>query len=142
MTVIHSSVYSYSIDSMKKKIDDMVALGFNYKNVIEMTLKLPTLFGLSIDNIKNKKEFYDQIGLTDIMILKPKFIMQSVDLSYARYMFYKDKETEINLNNCTVLFMDQKVFIKKYGISNKELIEIYNYQEYIENNTKRKSNIK
>ena len=65
-------------------------------------------------------------------------IMQSIDLSYARYTFYKSIGIEITMNNYLLLFYNQQKFKKKYGISNKELIDMFN----IEEDTKKKVNKK
>ena len=129
-------MFSYNIDNIKNKIDDIVELGFNRNDVICTTVKLPSLFGLSIDNIKRKKEFYDMVGLTNVMILEPKYIMQSVELSYARYMFCRNIGLNIDMSNYRILFMGQVQFNKRFGINNEEVINIYNYNEYLENRDK------
>ena len=54
--------------------------------------------------------------------------MQSVELSYARYMFYKDRGIDINMNNYLILFMGQRNFYKKYGIEKNEILELYSYK--------------
>jgi len=65
-------------------------------------------------------------------------MMQSVNLSFARYMFYKNKDINIDMSNYRLLFINQKEFIKKYGINNKELLDLYNYLEYKDRNKDRK----
>ena len=82
-------------ETLKKKIEEinmyMEKLGYSKEEVIKMTKSLPTIYGLSIDNIKQKIDFYDSIGLHELAINDTKKLMQSVSLSYARYMFYKEK---------------------------------------------------
>ena len=56
--------------------------------------------------------------------------MQSVELSCARYMFYRDNGKVIDMDNYEILFMNQKSFIKKHGKSNKELRDEYGYEEF------------
>ena len=119
------SILSYSIDNIKQKIDDMVSLGYSRETVINMIKDLPSLCGLSIDKIREKKDFYDSVGLSEIMIKKTSMIMQSVDLCYARYMFYKSIGIDITMDNYLLLFCNQEKFKKKYGINNKDLIEMF-----------------
>ena len=69
------------------------------KEVIIITKKFPQIYSSNINDIREKKEFYDEIGLSDIFIVKPKYLMQSIELSYARYMFYKEMGIEINKDN-------------------------------------------
>jgi len=132
MTKSHPAIYSYSIDNIKQKIEDMEKLGYSKEEVIKMTKSLPTIYGLSIDNIKQKIDFYDSIGLHELAINDTKQLMQSVSLSYARYMFYKEKSIEITDRSYKKLFIGKKRFEKAYGITKEELLEKYDYQAYIQ----------
>ena len=123
-------------ETLKKKIEEInmyvEKLGYSKEEVIKMTKSLPTIYGLSIDNIKQKIDFYDSIGLHELAINDTKKLMQSVSLSYARYMFYKEKNIEITDKSYNKLFIDQKQFQKVYGITKEELLEKYDYQAYIQ----------
>ena len=55
--------------------------------------------------------------------------MQSTKLSYARYMFYKEKGITITEENYRKLFVNQKQFEKSYGMTKEELIKKYPYNE-------------
>ena len=54
---------------------------------------------------KEKIEFYNSIGLHELVLVAPRRLMQSVDLSYARYMFYKDKGIDVSIDNYIILFI-------------------------------------
>lgn len=58
--------------------------------------------------------------------------MQSTALSYARYEFYKEKGIDINMDNYKKLFVGQKIFENQYGINKQELLEKYNYNNFLE----------
>ena len=130
------SLNTYKPETLKKKIEEinmyMEKLGYSKEEVIKMTKSLPTIYSLSIDNIKQKIDFYDSIGLHELAINDTKQLMQSVSLSYARYMFYKEKSIEITDRSYKKLFIDQKRFEKAYGITKEELLEKYDYQAYIQ----------
>ena len=123
-------------ETLKKKIEEinmyMEKLGYSKEEVIKMTKSLPAIYGYSIDNIKQKIDFYDSIGLHELAINDTKKLMQSVSLSYARYMFYKEKNIEITDKSYNKLFINQKQFQKAYGITKEELLEKYDYQAYIQ----------
>ena len=139
MTKLLPTLYGYSIENIKQKMDDLISLGYSREDVIKMTKLLPALYSYSIENIKQKIEFYKEINLEFIMVCDTKNLMQSIDLTYARYVFFKDKGIEINENNYKKLFFDAKRFKKQYGIDKSTLLEKYNYQEYI--NSKKGANI-
>ena len=130
MTKVLPALYSYSIDNIKNKINDLKALGYSDKDIIKMTKVLPSLYSYSIDNIKEKKDFYDKIGLSFIIMEDTLQLIQSVNLSYARYEFYKSKGITLNKDNYKKLFISQEQFIDDYGITNKRLTEIYSYKKY------------
>ena len=132
MTKSLPSIYGYSIDNIKQKIEDIEKLGYSKEEVIKMTKSMPAIYSLSIDNIKQKTDFYDSIGLHELAINDTKQLMQSVSLSYARYMFYKEKDIEITDKSYKKLFINQNQFEKAYGITKEELLEKYDYQAYIQ----------
>ena len=112
---------------MKEKINGIVMLGYSYEDSRKIILALPSIFGLNIDTIREKKEFYDMIGLSDVFIVKPKYLIQSVELSYARYMFYKDRGIDIDMSNYSILFISRGNFYNKYKIDKIDILELYNY---------------
>ena len=133
MTNVLPALYSLSAENIKKKIDDLISLGYSYNDVIKMTIILPSLFSFSTENIRQKTIFLKQIDLDFIAVEDTKKLMQSIDLTYARYMFFKDRGIAINEENYRRLFYNAKQFEKQYGIDKSTLLEKYNYQEYINN---------
>ena len=134
-------IYSLSIESIKQKIEDMITLGYTKEEVIKMTKSSPSIYGLSIENMKQKIEFYDSIDMHELAVINPKQLMQSVNLSYARYSFYKDRGIDIDMNNYRKLFVGQKDFEKAYRITKKELLEKYDYNKYKEEKEKENGRI-
>ena len=108
----------------------LISLGYSRADVIKMTKSLPSLYSLSIDNIKQKITFLREIQLDFIVIEDTKQLMQSIDLTYVRYMFFKEKGIEVTRDNYRRLFYSAKRFEKQYGIDKSILLEKYNYQEY------------
>ena len=141
MTKSLPQIYSYSIENMKQKIEDIISLGYTKEEVIKMTKILPSIYGLSIENMKQKIDFYDSIDMHELAVINPKQLMQSVNLSYARYSFYKDRGIDIDMNNYRKLFVGQKDFEKAYRITKKELLEKYDYNKYKEEKEKENGRI-
>lgn len=137
MTVQFPMLYGLSINNIDKKIEDMISLGYSLQNVRDMTKKLPTLYGMKLETIKEKKEFYDRIGIGEYIVKDPRKLMQSIDLSYARYMFYRGMGIKITRVNCYLLFDAQDDFIRKFGKNNKQLLDLYSYDEYLKKRKER-----
>ena len=132
-------VNTYSIIDMKaetlmRKVKEnyefLISLGYSKEEVIKMTKSFPQIYGFSIENIKQKIEFYDSIGLHSLVIVAPKSLMQSTKLSYARYMFFKEKGIVIDETNYNKLFANQKQFKKQYGLTKNEILQKYPYEEW------------
>ena len=130
MTKSLPTIFGLSIENMKQKIEDIKQLGYSQEEVIKMTKAFPTIFGYSIENMKQKIEFYDYIGLHSLPVMSPKCLMQSTALSYARYMFLREKGIRIDETNYIKLFSSQKGFQRKYGITKEELLAKYDYKTY------------
>lgn len=124
------TIFGLSIENIKQTIKEVEALGYSREEVIKMTIGLPSILGLSIENIKQKIEFYDSIGLHSLVIVAPKSLMQSTKLSYARYMFFKEKGIVIDKTNYNKLFANQKQFEKQYGLTKNEILQKYPYEEW------------
>lgn len=136
ITALCPSIYGYSIESIKTKLNDIINLGYTKQETIKMTLLLPTLYSLNIENIKRKIDFYKEKNIDFWIKYDTERLMQSVELSYARYKFYENVGISIYKNNYKKLFIDQKEFIREYGKTNKQLMEEYNYDEYVKGKTK------
>lgn len=123
-------------ETLIKKLKDnfafLLKIGYTKEEVIKMTKILPSIYGFSIENMKQKIDFYDSIDMHELAVINPKQLMQSVNLSYARYSFYKDRGIDIDMNNYRKLFVEQKKFEKAYRITKKELLEKYDYDKYEE----------
>lgn len=128
ITLIHPEIYSYSIDNIKQKINDIMALGYTKEEVIKMTRIYPTLYGLGIDNIKQKINYLKEINLGFVVLEDTKQLIQSVDLTYARYEYLKSIEVIIDSDNYKFLFYGNKQFTKQFGIEKKKLLETYSYK--------------
>lgn len=141
-------INAYALNNMKpetllKKIKEnmgfLKSIGYSQEEVIKMTKSLPAIYSHSIENMKQKIEFYDSIGLHKLPVISPKDLMQSTALSYARYMFYKDKGIQIDETNLRKLFIRQKQFETQYGITKQELLEKYDYTEYVKQKSLREA---
>lgn len=130
MTKSMPAIYGYSIENIKQKIEDIEELGYSREEAIKMTIGLPSIFGLSIENIKQKVEFYNYIGLCSLAVIDSKKLMQSIKLSYARYMFFKEKGIVIDEISYRKLFVGQKQFEKQYGLTKNEILQKYPYEEW------------
>lgn len=100
---------------------------------------MPSIFGRNLDDLILKKKFYDQINIGDILVRDSIHLSQSIELSFARYVFYHRMGIKIDRGNANMLFMKQELFISKFGKTNEQLMKIYNYDEYLE---KRKAKLK
>ena len=130
------TIYSYSIENLKQKIENIMDLGYSKEEVIKMTKSMPTIYSYSIENMKQKIVFYDSIGMHALAVIDAKQLMQSVNLSYARYSFYMDKGINIDIDNYKKLFIGQKQFEKSYGITKEELLKKYDYNKFKEEKEK------
>ena len=136
MTVIYPKILELNIDTLKNKINTLIDLKYSLEEIRKITICYPALFGLKIDNIKQKIVFYQDIDISEFILYDSKQLMQSVDLSYARYMFYKEKDIEINNSNYRKLFTCQRLFFNSYGVTNEYIKEKYKYKDYLKQKVK------
>lgn len=121
------SLFSYDINIIKEKIALIMECGYKKEEAFIMIKNLPQLAVSSLDSIKNKFDYYNSIGLHNYFVKDTKKLIQSVELSYARYEYLKEVKLQEKLDYC--LFLSGNRFEKKFGISNDLLIKLYPYNE-------------
>lgn len=137
MTKKFPNLYGLDIEKITLRLNELIQLGYTEEEVLMMSKNFPTIFGYELNTISKRMEFYNSIGLRKMTIYDSKQLIQSIELSYARYEFYKDKEIYISESDYLKLFMSQKNFEKKYGLGKKELLEMYNYEKQNEKVSKK-----
>lgn len=118
-----------SITRMREKMKKMIELGFTKEEIKEISLKLPAIYIFDVDAVIMKKEFYDSIGLCGVIVNDPLQLIQSVDVSYARYKFLKSINVEVTMENYRLLFMNEKRFAQRYGVTKQEIVKQYNFDQ-------------
>ena len=71
----------YGTDNIKKKIDDLLALGYSLSQIIKMTSMMPSIYSYTIENMKQKISDLEALGYT-----KEEIISMSLSLP-AIYSF-------------------------------------------------------
>lgn len=128
ITVMCPQLYCYKKTSLKTKIDNLIKLGYSQDEVKTMIINYSTILNSSFEYIREKIEFYNSIGLHDVFVKDTSYLMTSLSLVYARYMFLKEKGITIDEKNYRKLFRRSKQFQKQYNISSEELISMYPYK--------------
>ena len=142
MTRIFPAIFGYDKQTIIDGIQNLENLGYSRKQTLKITKGLPSILGSDLQKVKEKIEFYDSIGLHWLAIKCPKNLIQSTELSRARYLFFADPDSDFegkriecfNQSNFRRLFIDGRKFEKMYHISNEDLIKKYDndyYQEYL-----------
>ncbi len=121
--LLFPSVLCLNIETIKEKMHIIESNGYTHEEVILMITNLPAILGYSIENIIEKIEFYNSIGLHRLPLVDSKQLMQSVKLSHARFIFFKNRGITIDSSNYKILFYDQKYFKNHYKKTNKQLLE-------------------
>ena len=142
ITIESPLLFSFSDSNVENKINDLMKLGYTKDEVLKMTLLFPSIFGHDISNLKRKINFLKEINLDFVILNHTKELIQSVELTYARYMFLKEQEITLDESNYKQLFLYSKRFEKIYNISNEQLLEKYKYEDKYQKNDKNSRKIR
>ncbi len=119
------TLFTSKPESIKDKIKTLRECRYTLENVKSIIGKYPGVTSLNSDSIKDKISFYDSLGLHNILVREPKHLMQSLTLSKARNSYFIVNGMPINESNYRRLFMGEKVFVKQFHKTNKEIIDEY-----------------
>ena len=139
ITNFFPNLYGVSIDNIKGKMDVIQSLGYSKEEVLKLILGLPTLLGYSNEHLKEKFSFFIKMGLRDVPLSRPRNLMQSVDLTYARFRFLtEERNKEISMKTVSSLFAGSNLFQKTYKISKDELLARYSYDLDVRSKNKKR----
>ena len=129
----HPSILNYAIERLEQRMTDMKNLVGNYDDVLNIMKANPSLFGNDMDTIREKKVFYDSLGLVDFFVKHPSDLMQGIDKTYARYMYFLSIRIDVFAmeKGYRVLFLDEPTFNKRYKVESADLITVYNVDDYM-----------
>lgn len=135
--------FTLSIDTIKNRISNLYRLGFDDNAVNVLFYKFPQIISFKESSLNEKYNYYFELDMLELFIKSPKYLMQRLELTDARYKYLINKGIEVNKNNCSKLFLSSKKFRESYGIDNEELLNKYKEKEgYYEQGTNKRDTIK
>lgn len=129
ITITFASVFSYGDKTLQSKYDSIKNCDYKDEEIIEITSALPSIYGSSTTSIEEKLKFYNSLGLKKSILDKPTNLIQSIELSYARYNFFLDNNILITDDNRYLLFIGNETFARRFNITKEELLNNYPYTE-------------
>lgn len=117
-------IVSLKIENIIEKIEILNSYNYSLEDIINIITLYPTILNFNNETLINKLNFYTSIDINSYLAMYPKDFMQSVELTYARYMFLKDRDLEILPK---YLFLASVTFKNKYGITNDAVVNMYPY---------------
>ena len=133
ITTIYPEYYTLNNELIINRLNNLCNLGLD-KNIVKIVFyKFPQIVSLKEDNINNKYELLSKLNMLNLFIEKPKYLMQSLNLTSIRYDYLINKGIKVDNTCYKKLFLSSKKFKKNYGVTNEELLNLYkkegNYNE-------------
>jgi len=136
ITYLYPEYYTQSLDTIKERIKNLLRLGFDDNAVKTLFYKFPQIISFKESTMKKKYNYYLNLDMLEIFAKSPKYLMQSLDVTEARYTYLINKGLQINKYNYKKLFISDKKFKLTYGIDNESLLKLYSEKEgYYEQRT-------
>lgn len=131
LTRIAPVLFTYDIESLKEKIKIVISLGYTKEQELKMTVIFPGIYSFSKEKIMNKIKYFQERKLEKVILHDTKQLMQSLELTHARYEFLKENGIEINDQQYKELFYSENQFKSKFKITKEEILNKYQHQEYL-----------
>ena len=133
ITTVYPEYYTLNNELIINRLNNLCNLGLD-KNVVKIVFyKFPQIVSLKEDNINSKYELLSKLNMLNIFLEKPKYLMQSLNLTTIRYDYLINKGIKVDNTCYKKLFLSSKKFKKSYGVTNEELLDLYkkegNYNE-------------
>jgi len=122
ITYLFAEYYALGLDTLKNRFDNLIRLGFGFDNAKKIFYNYPKILSIKEETLNDKYDYYLKLDMLNIFMEKPKYLMQSIELTDARYKYLINKGLEVSKTNYDKLFVSSKRFKKNYGIDNDELL--------------------
>ena len=129
ITGVNPTIYVLTEENIKSKFEFFLEKGYSSEDIRFIKLKVPAVFSYSRVSLDEKIRVLQESNLGSELLNRPSYLIQGVNLSYARLRFMLDKKLTINHKAFNYLVLDNKNFLKKFGISNDEIRERYPYKK-------------
>lgn len=128
--------YTLGLDTIKNRVENLIRLGYNIDTIKTIIYKFPPIISLKENTINKKYNYLKEIDIVEVFTQKPFYLMQSLELTKARYEYLINKELEVNKTNYSKLFLSSKKFKNSYGIDNEKLLKNYKEEKFEQQNNK------
>lgn len=116
-------LFTTSSEDLILKMNCIKESGFTDEEAKKIVIEYPSILSLNVDSLREKLEYYNNIGLHNVIVRTPKNLIQGLALSKARYNYFRRNGLKIEESNHKRLFMGEKQFIKQFNKTKEELIE-------------------
>lgn len=125
-----SAIEESSINKLSQMKEDLQTLGYTEEEIHNITVNFSQILTFSFERVSNMIEYLKSINLDKIILHTPSRVMQSVEKTYARYMYFKEEKDEIvTVENSNKIFEASKRFQKRFGVNDEYLQAKYPYIE-------------
>ena len=131
MTSVTPQIFGYTEEKIMNLLNILRNFLYDESEILKICIKFPSIFSFGEDNICSKIAFLKDIGLEKIIIQNPMILIQNLELAIKRYNYLTKNNVIISDYNYKDLYLTDKRFISKHGISNQELFENYKNENKI-----------
>lgn len=134
LTLKYPILFSYNAEQLRIKYQTLESI--LKEKTKEYTKLYPGLIKMPKEELLAKNDLLNDLDLGVTFFDFPNQLVWSNNIIYARYMFLKDYGINLDKNNCQILFYNHKYFNNAFHITTEELLERYNYDDYLNNKSK------
>ena len=122
------SFYYEHSPSWVKVLKDKKRINYVIRKLLDgMVYFICRLYKIDFDSVNKKLDVLRSVSLEDEVVKRPSYLIQGVDLSYARVKYLKSHNVVLNHKGFNYLVLSNKEFLKKFGISNDDVRKKYSY---------------
>lgn len=123
MTVVTPQIFGYTEEKILGLINLLKSFSYSDLEILKICTNFSSIFSFNLDNIYLKLEFLKNVGLEKVIVATPMILIQNLELTKSRYNFLIEHEVSIASYNYKELYLTDKRFINRHGISKEEILE-------------------
>ena len=119
---------SYGINKLENVIKTLKSFDYTDLELLKIIETFPNIFGLSNDSIVRRIVLLNKLGLNNIILSDTKQLIQSPELTFARYQCLVSNGIDVSMSTYRRIFIGNSQFERTYNLSKEQLLKMYKYE--------------
>ncbi len=127
--LVSPQILTMGMERFERRVKILESANFSHEEIKNILIEYPAIMALKEDTLLEKITFLCGNGFQDVIVKRPKYLMQNVRLTKARVNFLRYIGQDSAKNYSTLVFIGNRQFENKFKIERSTLLDLFSSKE-------------